>query len=513
VLCLWVGNIIATRITPNLNREVAPTVFLRLTGFRLHPRKTWTTLQSGPRPRAIEVILAGAFAWVLAWQLITAASGYRQVIRDFNSKIPALGGSDFPAFYMGAKLFASTDRRLSYDDKTQAKTILAIKGYGEDLGQDSGWFRYYNPPAYSLLLAPLTLLPLKPAYLLTIALNIVAFLGLVMLVGSILRWRQPLTGLVLLAIAGSQPLLYSFWHAQPNIVLALIVGSAFLLAERSETTAGAILASGFIKPQWLLFSAPALCRKHPRSAVSFAAVLLVMLVPFVAVGREGVLDYILLVRHRGYEDVHDAGFAEALLSWSGFLRAYSGAARPDAWAAFSILTALAFAPIWVTGKTALLPLAAVLTTLLIGPHSHPQDWLLIAPPACFILRDQKGLRLCVTAVLLMTIDVAVNGWSGLAYGEQAFYWPTLAAFATLVWIWVLALNADRRLWQLLSRRLPGPFQGHFLPGSAGPQATSRRLRPLGPTGPVGIVRMTCPKGPVGPASRDRRAHETGLPGP
>lgn len=394
----------------------------------------------------LKLLTLAALVYVLAGQLLATARDYQSLLRNYQSNPRALlDSSDFLAFYMGGKLMLSSDRGRSYDEEAQARAILPLKGHGEDLSQDSGWYRYYNPPAYSLVLAPLTLLEPDRAYLVTVALNLIAFGGLVWLVGTVLRWRQPITLLVILGIAASEPLYYAFWHAQPNILLALIVGSAFLLAEHGGRSAGAVLALAAIKPQWLAFPALALLRARPKAALGLAGVLSLMLIPFLLIGAEGTLDYIRLVRARGSGDVGDDGFTEALLSWSGFFRAYSGAAKPEAWLAFSILTALAFLPVWRSRNRDLLPLGAVLSTLLIGPHSHPQDWIIIAPAAGFLLRNQGGLRLWVSASLLLAILAGLGAWHGLSQSEKAVYWPTPAAFALLLWLSVLSLHLDRRL--------------------------------------------------------------------
>jgi hypothetical protein len=214
-----------------------------------------------------------------------------------------------------------------------------------------------------------------------------------------------------------------------------------------------MVALAGVKPQWLVLPAVSLFRTRPRGVFAFAATTALMLLPFLTIGVKGTADYIHLVRARGQGDIHDDGFAEAILSWSGFFRAYAGSVRPEAWAAFSLLTLLAYLPIWAAGKADLLPLAAVLVTLLVGPHSHPQDWLLIAPTACFLMRNQSGARLWVSGSLLLSIWWSLNHWSGLAGSETAVYWPTLAAFATLLWVWALAVEADVRVRVLLERGL------------------------------------------------------------
>jgi hypothetical protein len=178
-----------------------------------------------------------------------------------------------------------------------------------------------------------------------------------------------------------------------------------------------------------------------------------MLTPFLAIGWDATLGYVDLVRGRGHGDVHDDGFAEALLSWSGFLRAATGSAQPDAWLALSLVTAAAFALVWRKGQPDLLPSAAVLATLLIGPHSHPQDWLMLAPAGCFLLRNQSGYRLWTTTALLLSLLLGLRSWLGLADTDRAIYWPTASGAACLLWVTALSFDLDRRLVASITSRL------------------------------------------------------------
>lgn len=409
------------------------------------------------RPRLGAAAAASAYCVVTVLLLVQAAriiGHYEGVVRNYGINDPVLGGSDFPAFYMGAKLMVSSQRQALYDEEAQAREVVSVKGYGDDLSHDSTWFRYYNPPAYSVLIAPLAVLPVRQAYLVTVTLNLVGAAALAWLMGAILRWRQPLTAIAIGTLVTSETLLYSFWQGQPSLLLATVIGAAFLLAERRRSwSAGAVLALAGVKPQWLVLPALSVFRTRPRAVFAFAATTALMLLPFLTIGTKGASDFIHLVRARGQGDIHDDGFAEAVLSWSGFFRAYAGSVRPEAWAAFSLLTLLAYLPIWASGKADLLPMGAVLGTLLVGPHSHPQDWLLIAPAACFLLRNHSGARLWTSGGLLLSIWWSLNRWSGLAGSETAVYWPTLAGFATLLWVWALAVEADLRVLVLLERGL------------------------------------------------------------
>jgi hypothetical protein len=379
---------------------------------------------------------------VLAAQTPSLLAGYRGIARDFESDRPLLGGSDFPAFFVGGKLMLSSGRSRMYEEQTQARAVLEVKGLGADLSQDSPWYRFYNPPAYALLLAPLSLLPVRTAFLVTVAVNAVALAALAGLMAVVLRGRRLLTGAALAALAAATPVMYAFWHAQPTLLLACILTGAFLLSQRGRpVAAGAALALAGVKPRWLAFPSLALVRTDRRALSTLLGATVVLLLPFLLLGVSGLRDYVALLRHRGHEDFYESDFAEALLSWGGFFRAYTGSVQPAPAAAMSLLTLLVAVPAWRSGRRDLLPMAAVLCTLLVGPHSHPQDWVMVAPAAGFMLREQRGARLLVTSCLLLAVEIAVNGWSAWE-PEMMRYAPAPAAFALLLWTTFLALEVS-----------------------------------------------------------------------
>ena len=436
------------------------------------------------RPRGLGVtnaLKAGAalaLASLLLWQGWQTIHLYRGLVPMYqNREPPLLADSDWPAFYAGARLFVSAERERSYNQEAQAREVLRVKGFApDDLDQDSPWYRYYNPPAYSVFLAPLTLLDLRTAYLVTVAVNVAGLLALLYLIGVILNWRQPLTVFAAGAITVSTPLHYAFWHSQPTILLALAIGWAFVLAERGRTLlAGLLLGLTFIKPQWLTLSSVSLIRTYPRAVLATLFSAAGMVLPFAVIGARGVLDYVHLVFGRGKGDIGDNGFTEALLSWSGFVRAYSGDAMPHAWLALSFVTFALFAFVWLSGNRDHLPLAAMITTLLVVPHSHPQDWLLLVPAACFLLRAQSGLRLILSGAILAGLLLALNDWSGLDGRETAIYWPTLAGFTTLLWLALFALHQDGRL--VLGVVAPAETTSQVIDGRASATEPFSPIRP------------------------------------
>src|SRR5207249_1727212 len=120
----------------------------------------------------------------------------------------------------------------------------------------SNWDQYYNPPIYSILLAPLVLLPIRIAFGLTLLLN--AF-GLVLLLRLVRRFlaQTPFLFLVFAAVlVTSEPVNYAFWHGQPVLFLAALVGELYALQRGGRTIrAGLCWAALVVKPHWLFVPA------------------------------------------------------------------------------------------------------------------------------------------------------------------------------------------------------------------------------------------------------------------
>jgi hypothetical protein len=403
---------------------------------------------------------------VLAWSAVRMADEYAGLAgMPFDSEVPVLGGSDFPAFYGGARLLL-TDPANAYDDDAQLRAILAAKGYGPDhVEQGSPWYRYYNPPVFSLLLAPLTLLDVRAAFGIMLVINLGGFALLLRVLHKILKDRPTIFWFLAAAVSTSVPLNYALWHGQPTLFLAALFGLALLAVEKqSSARAGVYWALMIVKPHWLAITALVLPFRDRRALISFAPVLAMLMTPFLFLGPDGIADYTRLLFSRAEGDVADASFAEAVLSWPGFLRGLMGEARPVEALLMSGLSLTFFALIFRRGaRSDLLPLACGLTAVLVIPHSHPQDWIVLAPGLAFLLRRRYGLELAVSSALILGLFLGLHEWAGLRDRQKAVYWPTLAAFGLLVWLFVLSELAPRRFGDMTPNDVEGvaPTNAHL----------------------------------------------------
>jgi dolichol kinase len=132
------------------------------------------------------------------------------------------------------------------------------------------WYRYYNPPAYSLLLAPLTLLEVQPAYAVTLALNVIGLALLLRVLFLVYGRRDKVFLLLVAAVLTSIPVSYAFWHSQPTLFLAAFTGLSTSELERGrERLSGFYWALCAIKPHWLLFQGAVLLRRSQGACRPF----------------------------------------------------------------------------------------------------------------------------------------------------------------------------------------------------------------------------------------------------
>jgi Glycosyltransferase family 87 len=366
------------------------------------------------------------------------------------TEAPLLPYTDFEMFYAGATLARSGNRDLLYDKPTIVHQILLAQGYGEaeitepidTQSPDHIWLRYYNPPAYLFAWAPATFLSVRDAYLVAIGLNIVMLVVLAVLLGFVVRWRMPLTLLLLLGLFGFSPVYFSLHHGQPTILIAGLMAAGYLaLRNGREAWAGILLALTGVKPNWLMASVPAMRRRG--LLLPFLATCVVFLaLPFVLLGPSAVIDYVHLVLDRGDGDLTNSTYGSALLSWSGFFRALTGEPQPLLWLVASIATVAVYARVWLRSGSAVTLAAAVPTFLLIVPHSHPQDWTLMATAAALLLSLRwSPLALSGIALLLFGLLLGANDWihatRAVERGETQVYWVSLAAAGLLLWLAVL----------------------------------------------------------------------------
>jgi hypothetical protein len=394
---------------------------------------------------------------------------YAKIKSDYTfNGVPKVPRNDFSMFYTGSKTVRSSDRAETYELSHLVRRILIERGYDpatipedpDPYSETNRWLRYYNPPFFLLALSPLTLFDVRTAYLIATLLNLCLLVALMVTIAPVLRWRQPQTILVALALFGFSPLYFSLHHAQPTLLLSLLLLWGFLaLRDGRHILAGVLFACMALKPQWLLPGASAVRQAPPLLLPLATAGLALVVLPFAFLGPEAAIDYVKLVAGRGGDDISNSIYGGALLSWAGFFRALTGEPQPALWALASLLTLAVFYLVWRYGRLEAVLAGAVVVCLIVVPHSHPQDWLLIVPAAAILLSTHwSAVPYAGISGLLVAIFAAANDWQSAqrrmdANGE-AIFWVTLAAFALLVWLALVALHETRRATELPESRPP-----------------------------------------------------------
>jgi hypothetical protein len=395
--------------------------------------------------------------------------------------------NDFSMFYAGAELVTSERRGEVYDLDTMVSSILGVRDQSElpdkqPASPQNIWLRYYNPPLYLAAFSPLTLLSLEDAYLAVMVLNLGLLVCLCFALGLVVRWQQPASLLLALAVLGFPGTRIALYHGQPTILIAALMGLGYVaLRNRRFWTAGILLAFTGIKPHWLLPLIPLVSRRRRLLFPILAAGAAFLALPYLLLGPGAILDYVGLVLARGQGDVTDSTYGIALLSWPGFFRALLGEPQPALWLVASALTLTCFLALWRRGGPEVCLAGGTLTALLVIPHSHPQDWVLLFTVAAILLSlhweaPARYLLWGGLAVLYLAGSVYTEAYWDILDGDRTVYWLTPAAFGFLALLTALTLMSRRP-----ASEIPDDDAGGVvLAGSTTTGRIARQRTPIGP---------------------------------
>jgi hypothetical protein len=410
--------------------------------------------------RTAVLIVFCAFATSGVVFAVSAAEEARDAYLDMQRGEPT--GSDFAMLYTGALNLGSAPDRV-YERDTIVQTIAETYGLGglqlpEDL---RGWLRYYNPPFFLFLISPLTLLDLHIAYLVSIAINVVLLGILVYLLGGMLKWKQPHTTLIAASVPAFVPVYSAIVHSQPNVLIAVLLACGYIASQSGKTLlASTLLVFAAAKPQWVILPGSALLRRHWRAILplTLTSVALVLL-PFALMGGGALVDYIDLVTNRIGIDLDDHRYMAGLHNWSGFLYALTGSPQPAATLLLSVLTVGLFVVVLTRGDHDLTWVAAILTTIVVAPHSHGHEWVgALVAAAILLRRPMAPAAFTVTLGLLVAVHTGA-GASALAHdvvrdGGRFIFWCVPAAFGLIVLCAALSVVEGRLARDLEGRPSP-----------------------------------------------------------
>mgnify|MGYP001232238949 CR=1 FL=1 len=356
--------------------------------------------------------------------------------------------TDFFQYYQASALARSDKSSRVYDPEVQRQWVNDLI---TPLAMEKVFYNQQPPSSYTLLY-PLSFAPPNIAYVLWCLLQVI--LGLAGL--YFLLTLGPLSGgehpgrnraIFLAAAMSTFPAYACLWHGNTTFFLIAFLGGYIYCFERGrDFLAGAFLSLATFKPQYLFaMMLPAVARGRLKIMASFAVTELVLLglaVPII--GIENVLGYPSIVGHAE----SSAGFigvnAEHMISIRGLLAQFV-----DTGASLKITAAIMFAGLiplfflWSRKKAHDYRLwgATVALAVLLSPHSHTFDFLLLAMPAALTLSclapgepDGRG-RSWTLIGLIFVLSVPLSWLASFGLGYQRapvlFFLPVVAALAVL----------------------------------------------------------------------------------
>jgi len=239
---------------------------------------------------------------------------------QYADTLPYPFAGDFLQEYVGGWLLRHGDHARFYDFE-YARSLEhdpAVTGYH---WQSNAWFPMIYPPFWYLLVAPLTLLPMRPAALVWLGGLVASFTAAMLLLArhfpqrTILPWALPLGVLF-------GPTLESLQSGQKATLILLILTATYVLLDRRRPfAAGLVFGLIAFKPQLALVIGIALLLKRQWQFVAGSLVTVLLLVGLCfVVGLDVSRQYFEISRRMG-DYIQTVGYPlERMHCWYGFVR-------------------------------------------------------------------------------------------------------------------------------------------------------------------------------------------------
>lgn len=329
--------------------------------------------------------------------------------------------TDFSCFWTAGRLVLDGHPTAAYDDATLAALQRAT------FGPQTPFYGWLYPPFFLLVAALLAKLPyplaLSAWLVTTIALYVLAIRTILQAAAdpATPRERGGPDRLWLLVALAFPAVLVTVGHGQNGFLTAALFGGALAMLDRRPLVAGVLLGLLVYKPQFGLLIPLALLAGGRWRTIAAAAATVVVLagVTLALLGPEPWRAF-LAVSGAVRTEVLEQGVAgwhklHGVFAWTRFWGGPVGLAY-GLHAIVALATALAVAwafraPVRPALRAALL----LVGTLVVAPHSHDYDLMLLGPALAFLITDaarhgfgpwEKTLLALVYAVPLFTRAVA-----------------------------------------------------------------------------------------------------------
>ncbi len=277
---------------------------------------------------------------------------------------------DFLAFYVGGLLARQGHHQDLYDTGLQMSVQRTVAPELEVL------VPYIRPPVFAFVFAPLTLLSLRAAFGVWVAIQILALVA----AGWWVARRFGSDGLVYLAFF--QPAVIAVFNGQDSAILLLIVILAYVLLERGKPfAAGAVLGIFLIKFHLLLLLPLALVTaRRFRMLGGFASSGAAYALSWVAlVGVAGIHGYASILTRKDLANLEPERF------WMPNLRGIATDLNVSYPLVTLLLGAVMVYAVWVVRKAPPWQWLGVslIASMVVAPHAYPYDVTPLLPFALF----------------------------------------------------------------------------------------------------------------------------------
>ncbi len=342
--------------------------------------------------RAMRLAAFAYFVFTLLWTVLNLADVIDRASSGTLSYF-AVGDrwlvTDYVHFYEAGKIALSADRLQAYDPAVQLAWLNRIIA---PVQTDSESFVQYMPFVFPLM-TPFASIPLHWSQVL-FAFSTLAF-GAVCLLALTRRgrqWNLRSAAIFIVAVASSLPSVQTIVTGQISWFLTAVTAIYCLVfVKRREYIAGACLALATVKPQYAIWLAiPAVAgRRYRLLAALVVTELALICLAAAAVGWQNVINYPSILFHA--ESATPVA-AEAMVSVRGVLSQLLPASQTTVIginACLWIAGLAAAVVMWSRPKEAdhqaYLLSFTIIAAVVLSPHGHLYDTLLLAIPAALTL--------------------------------------------------------------------------------------------------------------------------------
>jgi hypothetical protein len=299
---------------------------------------------------------------------------------------------DFISFWAAGRLALAGEAASAYDFAAHHAAELAATGVPFE-----GYYSWYYPPTFFLLMAPVAALPYVPALVAWSLASLAGFLAAIRLV-------LPRRGAIVLA-AAVPVVLWNFSVGQNGFLSAGLMAAALALIDRRPVVAGLLIAGLTYKPQFgVLIPLALACGGYWRVFLSAVLASLALaglsLIVFGIAPWQGFLGSIRVAYQTILVD--NLIGAEKLQSVFGLVRLL-GAGAEAAWIAqYALAVPLALFVGWVWWRPCPVDLKAAAlaaATALVTPYALIYDLVILIVPVAFLARSGLSRGEAIAALL------------------------------------------------------------------------------------------------------------------